>query len=514
MRRATLFLAVACLAVAAPMAWAQPTPTVIEIPMDEQINIGGTPTADSPNGDAIYVPTWNTIDYLEFRDDEAEGYCRLWIGDDDPNDPGTGPGYYYGPYIDFILAGYDPLDCVGFGSSLEFDCRYYQDPNINGDPYSDAPIGVRLYTYDDPNDAYLGHVSYDFPYQTGPGNLCDPKPVGFPEWWHVTVDINDFTADFWCDGSADVHPGGDWDLTHVSRLRFWGTDWWGDYWGPVNDWIDVKNVKFTLYPPACVGDITGDGNTALDDLNQLLQHYGCLPHDPVAVYSTNGFEAYSLGALPGQDGWVEDTTDPDLYGVVEVVDDPTGSGMGKVIEFTPDDPVVGGWLGVERPIDPGVTAQYAVIAFDQWRDALNDNVWMADAVAFDGWWGMEWDQNHRISSYIYDFGAELTAGQWQHVVYILDLVNDTATVIVDGEMYTGPTAMPDDSIDGIVFELEPTEHEGAGEILYVDNVVIGTAPNLEYIIGCEPEDGDYDGDRDVDLADLNFLLQDYGCVWE
>jgi hypothetical protein len=465
--------------------------TIIEIPMNEQINLGRPPTGDSPFADAIYVPAWNTEDWITFEDNE---FCRLHLGNND---------YYEGPHIDFYLAGYDEFDISGFRTTLDFDCRYYQDWESNADPYSDAPIFVGFYTYDIANDIYEGYREYGMVYQTGPSWQCDPIEH-YPTWYHVSVRLDDLEYDANCDGNPDVTERDNFDPTRVSRMRIWGTDWWGGMLGPMNDWVDFKNVVLMVdYPPQCAGDLDDDGDTDHSDLGILLADWDC-PGTATPVYDTFGFEAYNLGDLPGQDGWEDDTSDPN-YGMVQVVDDPTDSNMGKVIMLDPPG-TAGGWLGALRALDLPTTARYVLIEWDQWRPDTGDNLWYADTLDFDGWWAMQWDQNGQASSYYFEFGVPITTEQWQHVTYIIDTVDGTATVDIDGEKHTSD--QPDTAIDGILFEMEPTEHEGDNGPVYVDNVTISESD--DYSIECV---GDLDGDNDTDHSDLGILLADWDCTW-
>jgi len=296
-----------------------------------------------------------------------------------------------------------------------------------------------------------------------------------------------------------------------------------DFWGPfIDDQVYKFRIDagpppvapysfgishFELVVPECPEDLDGDDDVDLSDLAVLLSNYGCTPTPPTPYYSTDGFEAYELGDLPGQDGW-EDDTDPNTYGMVQVIDDPTGAGMGKVILLDPPGIANGTWQGAVRVIDPPPTERYVVIEWDQYRTGLGDNVWVADSLFFDGWWVIQWDGNGQASCLFFSFGVPLTAGQWQHVMYILDTVEHTATVDIDGERYTGPSEMPDTEINGIVFEVEPTEYGGEDGPMYIDNLVVGQGA---FVLGCTREDGDYDGDGDVDLADLATLLSVYGC---
>jgi MYXO-CTERM domain-containing protein len=190
------------------------------------------------------------------------------------------------------------------------------------------------------------------------------------------------------------------------------------------------------------------------------------------LFDVGGFEGYALGNLPGQDGWVDDTTDP-AYGQVQVLVDPTGAGMGNVIELDPPG-TAGGWLGAARPFGPSALP-IVTIEWDQYRTGVTDNLWVADSVAFDGWWAMQWDQNFQASSYFFDFGVPVSTGVWQHVIYTIDTVGGTATVEIVG-VGSFSSAQPDTAIDGIVFELEPSESGGADGPTYIDNLMVTQTP--------------------------------------
>lgn len=203
---------------------------------------------------------------------------------------------------------------------------------------------------------------------------------------------------------------------------------------------------------------------------------GCLvgtAYGDNVLYDSQGFEPalYTLGNLPGQDGWVDDTTDAG-YGQVQVVNDPTASGRGQVICL--DAPgTAGGWLGAARSYGPSTLAT-VTIEWDQWRADTNDNLWIADTTAFDGWWAMQWDQNGQASSYYFDFGVAVTPGVWQHVKYTLNMPAGSATVDIDGTSFS--SSHPDLTIDGIVFENEPTDAGGAGGPIYIDNLRVVETP--------------------------------------
>jgi hypothetical protein len=182
---------------------------VIDLPMDQQIDTWGA--------EAIYAPGGGQI---TFETDGADGWTRRHMD-------------YAGWYdleIDLTLAGEGVLDITGIGRTLEFDCRYFQD---NGDPYADAPILLSV------TSANGQSRNFSMVYQTGGGWFCDPIDR-FPAWYHATIDLNDLTADYNCDGSPDVTEGPQFDPTRVTQVRFYGTDW--SYIPEGEDWIDVKNL--------------------------------------------------------------------------------------------------------------------------------------------------------------------------------------------------------------------------------------------------------------------------------
>lgn len=477
--------------------------TVINIPMDQQINTGLPGTAQSPNGDAIYVPPTLPDSWMEFMSDETEGYTRLHLFGNFA-DTGHLNGYYYGPYIDFNLAGYGELYFLGAGSTLEFDCRFLQDFS-NENPFNDAPIFARVYNYDIPNDAYQGYVDYGMIYQTGPNNHCAIPPFGYPEWWHVTIDLDDLAADVNCDGTDDVTTGGTPDLARISRMRFWGTDWGSGFFGDPADFIDVKNVRLTLYPPPCAGDLDDDGAVSLSDLAMLLSNFGQTT-TPSPVYST-GFDGYTNGDLPGQDGWVDDTNNT-AFGLVQVVDDPTATGHGKVMSIDPVGIDDASWLGAYRQFDALPTSRYVIYEWDQYRNGLSDNVWVADSILYDGWYAIEWDGGGAagaIFPYAFSGGSmALTDLTWQHIRYVFDQTTNVAQVFVGADSRSSAYTVSDPDFDGIDFEVTPTAAGGEDGPIYIDNFTAGQAVALTL-------SGDYDNDGDVDLADLAYLLSNFGC---
>lgn len=189
------------------------------------------------------------------------------------------------------------------------------------------------------------------------------------------------------------------------------------------------------------------------------------------LYSSGGFEGFIIGDMPGQDGWMVDTSGG--YDPVQILLDPTGSGMGNVACFDPPG-IAGGWQGVEIDFGPGA-GMPVIVEWDQWRADLNDNLWYADDSSFLGWWGIQWDQSGAAHAETFGPSVPLTAGIWQHVTYTFDFGASTVTVDVDGNSVSG--SLGDTSIDGWAFELEPTEAGGEGGPAYIDNFVAWQVPS-------------------------------------
>jgi hypothetical protein len=317
------------------------------------------------------------------------------------------------------------------------------------------------------------------------------------------IDLDKVLADRNCDFAPDGSTGAAYDMARLSRMRFYGTDWNAGALGNCSDFIDVKNVRLVLYPPACPSDIDDDGSVSLSDLALLLSNYGRNTL-PIPVFATD-FEAYLLGDLPSQDGWVDDTTDPG-FGMVQVVDDPTGAGHGKVINIDPPGIDINNWQGAFREFTP-TDNRFVFLEWDQYRTGLTDNFYVADSLDYMGWWAMQWDVYGAAFPYRWEGGgAPLTAGQWQHITYELDTLNFVAKVTVAGQTrYASFALAADTAIGGIDFEMNPTESGGEDGPMYIDNVQITQKPAIVLA-------GDIDQNGQVDLSDLALLLSNFGCV--
>lgn len=207
----------------------------ILVPMDSQINLGLTyNVSQSPGGDAIYIPPFNSGDTQTFMPaggSEPHG----WVRHNMNKVAGGGAGGWWYQYLDLNLAGISTptkgLDLSAPGTKIEFDARYFQDFETNPNVYKDAPIFLRLYTYADNGDTYVGYKDFGIVYATQ-APLSNPQ---YPEWTHVVVDVNNATG---------TSTGGTFDITNVSRIRWYGTDWSGGG----NDFVDLKRLAVTPEP--------------------------------------------------------------------------------------------------------------------------------------------------------------------------------------------------------------------------------------------------------------------------
>ncbi|MBI4580455.1 MAG: PEP-CTERM sorting domain-containing protein [Planctomycetes bacterium] len=212
------------------------------VPMNQQINLGYGYNSQSPGGDAIYVPSFSGTDTQTIYGDgvlEPQGFTRHNLR--------TLPGTWWYQYVDLNLAGITVpgagLNLSNAGATVEFDTRYFQDPETNTNPYGDAPVFVRLYTYAADGNTYLGHRDYSIVYATQPPWSNPP----YPTWTHVTVSV-----------AAGVGAdGGVFDVTNVSRIRFYGTDWASGGF----DFVDFKNLVITPEPASLA--LLGLGGLAL-----------------------------------------------------------------------------------------------------------------------------------------------------------------------------------------------------------------------------------------------------------
>ena len=164
---------------------------LLEIPMDAQIELGSGPAISR---------------HTAFLEEDGTGFCRTF----------TNPGSWYdGPLIDLQRAGYSQgVDFSAPGTRIEYTARYFQGGG-NTNPYGDAPIFVALGDING-NWVWLG-ISY------GP----NPDPT-YPEWITVTDDM-----------TFDGNPPQGFDLSRITHVSFFGTDWAGTG----DDFVDIRNFR-------------------------------------------------------------------------------------------------------------------------------------------------------------------------------------------------------------------------------------------------------------------------------
>ncbi len=233
-------------------------PLPVDIPLDVQINNGGM-------GNAIYQPVYGT-DPLDPWWSGMSEVAEIYVGQDIYGDPTTwttgymlvGGGWYHGPWVRLLYACYGTVDLSSPNMRLMFDARYFQDetnwacdpldPNCSPKPYEDAPIFVTL------RDANGKRGSLEIVY--GPDMRNDPDK--WPNWKHIDVPLDVIYGDFSDQG---------FDISKVTRIEFFGTDWGGTGWDEVN----LKNLWIgEVAPPVCTGDLNCDGLIDFGDINPYV----------------------------------------------------------------------------------------------------------------------------------------------------------------------------------------------------------------------------------------------------
>ncbi|HOJ75948.1 MAG TPA: PQQ-binding-like beta-propeller repeat protein [Phycisphaerae bacterium] len=265
---------------------------LVDLPMDQQVDIG--------MGNAIYGEgdAQNFISFHPADPDngEPEGWARLNI---------KVSGWYYGPSVDFVKAIGRPIDISECQTTLSVDLRYFQGGG-NTNPYGDAPIFLRLMTYNEQNSALVGYRDYSIIYATQRG---DPP---YPTWTTKEVKLNDLTF-------QDYTESGSFDPTKVHRLRFYGTDWAGKG----DDFVDVKNLVISNYTEAPVLKEVSSPQNAYPDVPYTchLSMDSCQPVN----WSLSGPSGSSIDA----DGVVRWTPTEELLGqtfeFTATASNPTGS---------------------------------------------------------------------------------------------------------------------------------------------------------------------------------------------
>ena len=403
----------------------------------------------------------------------------------------------------------------------------------DGGAWGDVPYGVEGYMV---MFVEMCDLQADEAYDMSAGDITIELQIEGE--WMIPEETTGFWARFlsrvWNEGTGEWEFSGSqnyfYDVEHTSELYGFGPGWqtWTrsvDSWEETNGWgpfyedqvymlrLDCVTWGFDLTPyrfgisyldivvPECPDDLDGDDDVDLADLALLLGEYGCTLTTTV-LYDSGGFEGFTDGDIDGQDGW--QNVGNDSTGIV--MDDPTGGGMGKVVQLDATNGT-GGLVAIQRLIDTPVTTDIVLYEWDQYRDDLGDNVWLCDEVNYDGWWAIQWDISDphiTTAAYWYAPGCEIHAGVWEHVCYELNLDTGKARVQVDGGEWSDSNNFTTDDIKGTEFEISDTEIEGDGA-MYLDNVTMAVQATCPV---------DYDEDGDTDLADLAQLLGSYGCGTE
>ncbi len=263
-----------------------------------------------------------------------------------------------------------------------------------------------------------------------------------------------------------------------------------DGWYATETWYGEPRVYGGIYKDASDHSImltatnsAGEDNTArVIAIDLTTSHLNdCLDLDDSPVYIDNlrivqdgstvvsdGFEGYTLAGLPDQAyagtgsgtlTWINDTGGGDSgLGEPQIVDDPTGGGMGQVLAVDATGGC-GGWQGIFGELGTSLTSGVVTMSWEQYRGDLTDNCWVAEHLDFAKWWALHWDATGEAYARQFAFGVPLTAGQWQTVTYRFDLTNFEVTVTVDGVTsdveFLDPFA-GEDELRGWDYEVEGT----------------------------------------------------------
>jgi hypothetical protein len=435
---------------------------------------------------------------------------------------GTAGAEWYTAYVN----PYDSLD--GITTSGVAGEPYLND----GGAWADVPYGgtgyAVIHTMMDP----INEINIDPPIDFRYGELTI-ELQWYSEWW-----IPDEIVGFWLrvySRAPDPNHPGDW-LFSGSQNYFYEVEMSGPGGGPgwqtwtrsVDDWdetdgwgpfIDDQVYKFRidsvlwdadltpysfgishfeLVVPECPNDLDGDDDIDLSDLAMLLAEYGCSPGETV-LYDTAGFEGYDAGDLHEQDGW---WGDPNTFeGVAQVIDDPTGGGMGKVVILDADDNTTDDYVFIEHAVDPPITEGITVFEWDQYRTDAGDNIYHGNC---GGWFAAEWDSASppgQLPPSGWAGGPAPSFNEWHHVRYELNLDTGFALISLDGGEPAEGTFDNSGPTTCINWGIANTAIAGDGP-LYLDNIVVSR-------MGVCPID--YNDDGYTDLTDLATLLADYGC---
>ena len=228
------------------------------------------------------------------------------------------------------------------------------------------------------------------------------------------------------------------------------------------------------------------------------------PGQPITWYDSFGFEPSPpapppgtfLGPIHAQGFWPQ-SNPPGWVGTAvgtgvapSVVPDPTGMGMGQVVEF-----VTGPVLADTSQMDifwPGPVknsgATIVELEFEIFRTELNiNNFWWWTPDAGNYTYGLEWDQSLAVHPFGWNPGAgqtPATLGGWDHIALEWNFANQTVSswvngIPVDVALPMGSGVPPNPPLDVTGFSLQYA-HDGVlppqTTVAYVDNFLVTYIP--------------------------------------
>jgi hypothetical protein len=170
--------------------------------------------------------------------------------------------------------------------------------------------------------------------------------------------------------------------------------------------------------------VSEDGPAYIDDV--LIQQG---PNGgPYTTVFSDDFNTYTVGDLPPQGGWELDNQAPSGVVPAQLIDDPTASGQGRVVQLDAQGNG-GGFNGMYHNFADS-TQDEVVITWKQYRTDLTDNMWPYYGNApndFAEGWSFQWDQNQKMHPYHFvdNSGAVTMAPDiWQTITVKFSSIND------------------------------------------------------------------------------------------
>jgi hypothetical protein len=282
------------------------------------------------------------------------------------------------------------------------------------------PVSNRIYVYTEDNT--YGYEFFSFDAVTGalPAALGDAGEGGHHAGYQtgaIDFDGQRVITGGWGDRFLMYNDDGTGAINYTGALEHLGT------WDQFRQFIQLlQDGDHTIAVTATSGIGTGMTHALVIDLDNTAEppaEDGPTYIDDVRVYQgpdignltlvwSDDFEAYDVGELPPETGWVTMTGTPQPSPVI--VEDPTGEGYGKVLMLDP----------VPAPGDPddwyghGVyhaftqtTDNVIVTRYRQWREDTADT--------YEVFWGENDEDESRGFAYAYDLDRRVTTLEWLEV---------------------------------------------------------------------------------------------------